>query len=485
MLSTIHQSLIAIALIAFLELAVIVRILLRPHRDPASRIAWVVVVVGLPLFGIFAYLLLGETNIGRSRVERLRAVVAGMPSVLRACDGHDASATIALPERHRHLFDLGQSISGFHPVEGNTGHLLADSNATIDAMVTDIDAAEDHVHVLFYIWLADNNGCKIVEALKRAAARGVTCRAMADDLGSRAMIRSKHWAAMRDAGVRVAAGLPIGDLLLRAFKGRIDLRNHRKIVVIDDRITYCGSQNCADPEFRVKPKYAPWVDAVMRFEGPIARQNQFLFASDWMTYVDENLDDLLRRPLPTPASGGVPAQVIGTGPTVRYSAMPEMFESLMFAARREIIISTPYYVPDDSLQTALCTTAYRGVDTTIIFPARNDSWVVGAASRSYYADLLAAGVKIHEYVGGLLHTKSLTLDGEITLIGSANMDRRSFELNYENNILFYDPALTREMRKRQESYIAKSNPVTREAVDAWPVSRRLWNNSIATLGPVL
>jgi cardiolipin synthase len=352
-------------------------------------------------------------------------------------------------------------------------------------MVADIDAAEAHVHVLFYIWLVDNNGCKIVEALKRAAARGVTCRAMADDLGSRAMIRSKHWAAMRDAGVHVAAGLPIGNLLLRAFKGRIDLRNHRKIVVIDDHITYCGSQNCADPEFRVKPKYAPWVDAVMRFEGPIARQNQFLFASDWMTYVDENLDDLLRRPLPTPASGGVPAQVIGTGPTVRYSAMPEMFESLMFAARREIIISTPYYVPDDSLQTALCTTAYRGVDTTIIFPARNDSWVVGAASRSYYADLLAAGVKIHEYVGGLLHTKSLTLDGEITLIGSANMDRRSFELNYENNILFYDPALTNEMRERQQSYIAKSNPVTREAVDAWPISRRLWNNSIATLGPVL
>jgi len=485
MLDQLNQSLIAIILVVLLELAVLVRILLRPHRDPASRIAWVVVVSVLPLFGMLAYLLLGETNIGRSRIARLRAVLAEMPPTSSTGDGSGTGAVSALPERHRHLFELGQSISGFHPVDGNTARLLPDSNATIDAMVADIDAAEDHVHVLFYIWLADNNGCKVVEALKRAAARGVTCRAMADDLGSRAMIRSKHWASMRDAGVHVAAGLPIGNLLLRAFKGRIDLRNHRKIVVIDDRITYCGSQNCADPEFRVKPKYAPWVDAVMRFEGPIARQNQFLFASDWMTYVDENLNDLLRKPLPMPATGGLPAQVIGTGPTVRYSAMPELFEALLFAARREIIISTPYYVPDDSLQTALCTTAYRGVDTTIIFPARNDSWVVGAASRSYYADLLAAGVKIHEYVGGLLHTKSLTLDGEITLIGSANMDRRSFELNYENNILFYDPALTSEMRERQQSYIAKSNPVTQQAVDAWPISRRLWNNSIATLGPVL
>jgi cardiolipin synthase len=223
----------------------------------------------------------------------------------------------------------------------------------------------------------------------------------------------------------------------------------------------------------------------MRFEGPIARQNQFLFARDWMTYVDENLDSILCKPLPPSTPGGFQAQVIGTGPTVRYSAMPEVFETLFFAARSEIVVTTPYYVPDDSLQNALCATAYRGVDTTIVFPARNDSWVTGAASRSYYAELLAAGVKIHEYEGGLLHTKSLTMDGEITLIGSANMDRRSFELNYENNILFHDRAMTGVMRERQQSYIARSHPVTTEMVAAWPMRRRLWNNLIATLGPVL
>jgi len=307
---------------------------------------------------------------------------------------------------------------------------------------------------------------------------------MADDLGSRIMIHSEHWKAMRDAGVHVAVALPIGNPLLRPFKGRIDLRNHRKIVVIDGRTTYCGSQNCADPEFRVKPKYAPWVDAMMRFEGPIAAQNQHLFASDWMAYVDEDLDDLLCQPVPAPRPG-VPAQVVGTGPTVRYSAMPEMFQSLMHAARREIVITTPYYVPDESMQNALCATAYRGVDTTIVFPARNDSWIVGAASRSYYADLLAAGVKVREYVGGLLHTKSLTLDGEMTLIGSANMDRRSFDLNYENNVLFCDPGLTAEVRQRQQEYITRSRPVSPDQVAAWPMTRRLWNNTIAMLGPVL
>jgi cardiolipin synthase len=389
-----------------------------------------------------------------------------------------------VPERYQHLFRVGESISGFAPVGGNTANLLPDSNATIDAMVADIDAAEDHVHLLFYIWLADNNGCKIVEALKRAAARGVKCRAMADGLGSRVMIKTKHWSDMRDAGVHVAVALPIGNLLLRPLAGRIDLRNHRKILVIDGTITYCGSQNCADPEFLVKAKYAPWVDTVMRFEGPIVRQNQHLFVSDWMTYVDEDLADLLRCPIPAPQAG-IPAQVIGTGPTVRYSAMPEMFESLMHAARRELVISTPYYVPDESMQNALCATAYRGIDTTVIFPARNDSWIVAAASRSYYADLLDAGVKIHEYVGGLLHTKSLTLDGEVTLIGSANMDRRSFDLNYENNILFCDPELTATVRQRQQDYLAKSNEVTPDDVANWPIRRRLWNNTIAMLGPVL
>jgi cardiolipin synthase len=387
-------------------------------------------------------------------------------------------------DRYAPLFRVGHSVNGFEPVGGNQAQLLLDSNTTIESLVADIDAAQEHVHLTFYIWLPDNNGLKVVAALKRAAARKVACRAMADALGSRLLVTSEHWQAMRAAGVHLARALPISNPLLRPLRGRIDLRNHRKIVVIDNTITYCGSQNCADPEFRIKAKYAPWVDAMMRFEGPIARQNQHLFASDWMAQVDEDLADILRQPVP-PCEPGLTAQVIGTGPTVRYSAMPEVFATLMYAARRELVITTPYYVPDEAIQAALCASARRGVETTILFPARNDSWIVAAASRSYYSDLLAAGVRIFEYEGGLLHTKSLTLDGEVTLIGSANLDRRSFELNYENNILFYDPALTSAMRRRQDAYLARSRPVTAETVAHWPMTRRLWNNTIAVLGPVL
>jgi cardiolipin synthase len=467
-----------------IEVVLIIRVMLRPHREPASRIAWVAVITALPVFGIIAYLLFGEVNIGRKRVNRLRKVFEGMPELAACAAGDEANFTAEIPSRYEHLFRLGKSISGMQPVGGNSARLMADSNSAIDQMVDDIDAAVDHVHLLFYIWLPDNNGRKIVEALKRAVGRGVTCRAMVDNLGSRQMIASEHWSAMQTAGVHVAIALSIGNPLLRPLHGRIDLRNHRKIVVIDDKITFCGSQNCADPEFLVKAKYAPWVDAVMRFEGPIVRQNQHLFASDWMNYADEELDDLLRNPIPAPRPG-FSAQVIGTGPTGRFSAMPEMFEALIYTARRELVISTPYYVPDESMQNALCASAHRGVDTTIIFPARNDSWIVGGASRSYYADLLDAGVTIYEYVVGLLHTKSLTLDGEIALIGSANMDRRSFDLNYENNILLHDPEQTAAIAERQRQYINQSNLVTREIVATWPLRRRLWNNTLAMLGPIL
>jgi cardiolipin synthase len=157
----------------------------------------------------------------------------------------------------------------------------------------------------------------------------------------------------------------------------------------------------------------------------------------------------------------------------------------MHAARRELVITTPYYVPNESMQAALCAAAHRGVETTVVFPARNDSWEVSAASRSYYRDLLEAGVRVHEYVGGLLHTKSMTVDGDVTLIGSANMDRRSFDLNYENNILLYDEGLTAEMRGRQDTYLASSRAVTMAEVEAWSVGRRLWNNAVAMLGPLL
>lgn len=460
------------------------RIMLRRHRQPESRLAWITVLLALPFAGVLAYILLGETNIGRKRIARMNQTLAKLPRPETAPGWERADKWVDAPDRYQSLFTVGEAISGYKAVGGNRAELMADSQTTIDAMVADIDAARDHVHLMFYIWLTDTSGLKIADALKRAAARGVQCRAMVDDLGSREMVRSKVWADMAAAGVQVAQALRIGNPVTRALSGRIDLRNHRKILVIDNDLTYCGSQNCADAAFLPKAKYAPWVDTVMRFEGPVARQNQHLFATDWMAHVDEDISHLLARPLSSEQPGFV-AQVIGTGPTTRASAMPELFETLMYSARSELFITTPYYVPNAALQAALCAAANRGVHTTIIFPKRNDDFAVGATARSYYEELLTAGVNIHEYRPGILHAKTLTVDTEITLIGSANMDRRSFDLNYENNILLRDAEQTAQLRERQVSFLKDSDTVTLAEVQSWGWRKRLWNNTLAIFGPVL
>ena len=467
-----------------IQIGFVVRVLLRPNREAASRVAWIVVIFVAPVVGVIAYLFLGETSIGRKRIARARQVLADMPVPDYAATKFSASRNGTLSDRWIPIFRLGETINGFAPVTGNSAELTLDSNDAIRRLVADIDAAEDHVHLMFYIWLADNNGLKVVEAVKRAAQRGVTCRVMADDLGSRKMIGSKHWKSMREAGVQVAVALRIGNPLLHPIRGRMDLRNHRKLVVIDAKVSYCGSQNCADPEFRLKPKYAPWVDILVRFEGPITHQNQHIFAADWMMYANEDISELLKRPLGA-TTDGFTAQVIATGPTERPSAMPEVFVTLMYAAQEKLTITTPYYVPSAALQKALYGSANRGVETTLIVPAQNGSFVVAATSRSYYRDLLTAGVRILEYNGGLLHTKSMTIDDEVALIGSANMDRRSFDLNYENNVLIYDRAFTAQMLERQQTYAAQSTPISLTDIEMWSLPRRLWNNSLAMMGPLL
>ncbi len=471
---------IAVLLHIAFALLVSSHILLRRHRQPETRAAWLLIVLTLPYLGALAYLLLGQTSIGRSRIRTMQRVFADLPRAEAAPLPDDGQ----LSRTARAMLRVGQSISGYAPVGGNAMQLMPDSDAAITGMVADIDAAVDHVHLVFYIWLDDGNGTRMAEAVLRAAGRGVACRVMVDDIGSRTFTKTVLWRRMAEGGVQTRVALPVGNPLLRILNGRIDLRNHRKILVIDNRITYCGSQNCADPAFLPKARFGPWVDAVMRFTGPVVRQNQHLFASDWMGNGGDDITTILREPAGPPGPGFV-AQVVATGPTFRDAAMPEMFTSLVFAAEKSLFITTPYYVPTEALQAAICAAANRGVEVTLILPARNDDFAVGAASRSHYESFLEAGVRLHEFLPGLLHAKTLTLDGELTLIGSANMDRRSFDLNYENNILLADPAATAAMRARQEDYLSRSRRITLEEVAAWGIGRRMANNALAIMGPVL
>ena len=471
--------------VAYIAVFIVIlgRIILRPQREPASRLAWLIATIAVPVVGILAYLLLGEARISAKRRARYAAIEAHLPHPHDNADVRRRLARSAWAAP----FALAETVNALPPTAGNRAHLAADSNAAIREMVEDIDNAKSTVHLCFYIWLADNNGFRIKDALVRAARRGVKVRVLADALGSRGFIRSAYWIELENAGVDARIARPIGGLIWTLIRGRFDLRNHRKQLIIDNRIAWCGSQNLADPEFRIKSKYAPWVDIMTRWEGPVVRDCQFVFAADWESEGGDDIGDLLQDDAEPPAAAdpGIAAQVIATGPNVRYAAMTACFTALIHSARRELVVTTPYFVPDEQLLFALLDCARRGVATVMIVPHRNDSRVVAGASRSYYADLVDAGVKLYEYRPGLLHAKTMVVDGEVALIGSANLDRRSFELNFENNILLRDKAFAAELRTRQEVYRADSIPVGAADVASFGIVRRLWQNLVATVSPLL
>ena len=464
------------------EVGFLFRVLTRPHREPASRLAWLIVIIAVPLLGMVAYLMLGETRISGRRRSRGREIDARLPRP----SGDETCVRQMRAGPHEAAFELARSINSLDPTNGNSARIAADSNAAIDEMVADIDAAKRHVHICTYIWLGDNNGLKVKDACIRAAKRGVDVRILADALGSHRLIRSHDWSEMRDQGCQVRVALPVGNPLWTLIRGRVDLRNHRKLMVVDNAIAWCGSQNVADPEFRIKPHYAPWVDVMTRWQGPVAQHCQYLFVSDWIAEGGEDISGLLSQgAAPARTEGKIVAQVIGTGPTLSFDAMPACFSELIHSARQELVITTPYFVPDEQLLFALTSAARRGVKTIMAVPKRCDSRIVAATCQSYYPDLLKAGIELYEYRKGLLHAKTMVADRAVALIGSANLDRRSFELNFENNILFADRDFAAAVHDRQADYLADSDRVTAEQVAAVGIGRRLWQNLLATMSPVL
>jgi len=462
------------------RLAFIARVLLHGQRSSSARLAWILVLVTLPVLGIATYLLVGEVRLGRARTRRHKEIVDRFQRQA-APHWEGAVAPDLLPE-YRTAALLAEAAGGVPPRDHHEVELLADSAAVIDGLVADLDAAERHCHVLTYIYLDDQAGHRVGEALSRAARRGVACRLLVDSTGSRGFLRSPLAGRMREAGVRVVAALPAS--LLRAAFARVDVRNHRKLAVIDGEIAWTGSQNIAGADFALKPRFAPWVDAMLRIRGPAVRDLQQVFLADWFLDSDEALDALLAHE-PAHAPGGIPVQIVPNGPDIDPVPFEQLVHAAFHLARSEIILTTPYFLPPDSHLASICGAARRGVETHVVVPARNDSMLVAAASRSLYEPMLRAGVHVHEYGPGLLHAKTMTVDRHLAFVGSANFDRRSFELNFEVNVLVFDSDFASRLRFLQRGYMSESTAVDPDRWRTRSVGRRVVENVAGLFSPLL
>lgn len=447
-------------------------ILTRRKMRPATALAWIMIMFALPLLGIIAYLMFGEVRLGRSRIRRHRVILDRIETrgAMEARPAHRYKAPW-VPSQYLPVSNLAESVAGNPPRTGNLLELIGDSDVLIQSLVEDIDAAERHCHLLFYIYFTDHSGKRVAEALMNAARRGVQCRLLLDSVGSRHMLQSELCGKMRETGVQVVEALPARAL--RITLSRLDLRNHRKLVIIDDAIGYMGSQNIADPEFAIKKRYAPWVDCMVRIDGPATRDLQVLFVEDWYLDTDESLTNLLDVNI-TPHDDGVPVQIMGTGPNSDNEGLRQLITATFHAAREELILTTPYFVPDEATMLALLAAGRRGIETTLVVPARNDSRFVAAASRSFYEVMHDANVSIMEFTGGLLHAKTITIDRALAIVSTANLDRRSFELNFEVSMVVYDSNFASELRFLQKTYM---NTATQVEPADW--QHRKWTSKLA------
>jgi len=472
------------AMVEWLVRLAMVPVILRRQLQPSLAMAWLAIIFFTPVLGCLVYFLIGRPRLGARRAKRYARLREQVPNrldqryKLEAEDDEEVVDQAYLP-----IVALANQTGGMPILKGNDLSLHHAPDDLVKTLITEIDKAESHVHLLYYIMQRDGTGRRVGEALKRAAQRGVTCRLLVDHGASRGFFKSGSLAdELTDAGVRVQPALPVR--FPRMFLRRIDVRNHRKLAVIDGRIGFAGSQNLVDPDYG-HSRAGPWHDVSGRFTGPIVSALQQVFIEDWACETDEDLTDETYFPR-LETTGNVTAQVVSHAPQAEERlVVPQLMVTAITSARRRLLITTPYLVPDEPTQAALVATATRGVEVDIVVPARGDIRLVNAAMRYFFQPLLEAGARIHLHQNGLLHAKTMTVDDAFGLLGSANLDIRSFEINYELNVLLYGSEVVHTLRDVQELYLKDSKQVDPETWRERSVWRRYGYSAAALFSPVL
>lgn len=447
------------------------------RRSPAAARSWLLLIFIFPIPGLILYSIFGRPYLSSYRIQLQQRATHLLRTtgrqVLQEC-----APRLELPGPFAQEVTLAQNLGDFGMAGGNQVELITDYEGAVDRLVADIDGASQHVHLLYYIFADDATGTRVADALAKAVARGVACRVLMDGLGSKRSLRTLA-PRMRDAGIEVLESLPVR--LLRRKSARFDLRNHRKIAVVDAHTAYVGSQNLVNRDFKPGIIYE---ELVARMTGPAVLQMQGVFLTDYFAESDHDLlkPELFPHQDPT---GNTAAQALPSGPGYPQANMQRLVISLLYSAKERVVITTPYFIPDESLLDAMKIAVLRGVAVHLVVSRQADQVLVCHAQRSYYDELLEAGVRVHVYREHLMHAKHLSFDDQIAVIGSSNLDLRSFLLNEEISLIVYDPGVVAALRRIQERYFAESDALDLEAWRLRPRLTKVLENTARLVDSVL
>jgi len=455
------------------------------NRKPGEATAWLMLVFLLPFLGFILFLIFGSPKLSKHRRALQRTMSETLTKATDYLKRHPEMASASalldppIPEGYQPLVCLNQQLGSMPAFGGNTVELLPDYQGAVDRIIQDIDGAKKHVHFEYFMFADDATGGPVIDALIRAQQRGVKCRVLIDDLGD-VQFKKPVLARLRAGNVEVHTMLPVA--IFDKEWSRMDLRNHRKIVVIDGQIGFTGSQNIIDHNYHKAgniKKGLYYIELVARVTGPIVIQLDAAFRTDWYSETKvvlsrETAPEVTFEPVKT---GDVLCQVLPSGPGFEDDNNLKLFVALFHAARHKITIANPYVVPDDSLMVAITSAAQRGVDVTLIVSEIGDQFLVYHAQRSFYEQLLQAGVKIYRYKSPvLLHSKHLSVDDDIAVIGSSNMDLRSFQLDLEVTLICYDKGVVTDMQAVFADYLRHSTPLRLDEWKSRPTSTKFFDN---------
>ncbi|PPF60419.1 cardiolipin synthase [Clavibacter michiganensis] len=459
----------------------VVALLVIPrNRRPSTAMAWLMAIFFLPYIGILLFLLIGSTRLPKRRREKQqeinRFIIESTEGIERVTREH------SWPSWLDSVVELNRTLGSMPLVGGNRAKLYSHYDESIQAMTAEVDRGTRYVHVEFYILAWDVTSAPFFDALERAVQRGVTVRVLLDHIASlRAPGYRRTTRKLTAIGADWHLMLPVQPL--RGRYQRPDLRNHRKVLVVDGRVGFMGSQNMVHRSYDKvvnRKRGLKWQDLMTRLEGPIVSGLNAIFITDWYAETDQ----LLVRetePIEIAASDDdeeLDCQVVPSGPGFPGENNLRLFNALLYYAQERIVITSPYFVPDDSMRYAITTAVQRGLSVELFVSEIGDQPVVYHAQRSYYEELLKAGVRIWMYRAPyILHSKHFTIDDDVAVIGSSNMDMRSFSLNMEVSLMVRGPGFVREMRRVEDGYRARSRELT---LDEW--SRRTrWSTVLDNL----